>query len=490
MKRLLNLKKSFLLSVLSIGFAFIANSQDGKAIFESKCSVCHILGKDATGPNLIGVKAKWEGEEENIYEWVLNPAKLIALGKSERAKVAEQYSATAMPAQNISLDEAKAVIDYVDTYEPPAAASNLPTDALSNVGAGISNSTNGEHVIYVDNYEKNLTIFTVFIFIIIVLLLAIYVVSRSTTALISSEMYREKIAELHNKSKNGGKILTLIMIIGFVGTSQVVSALTFTGPTAAAQELELWAYVTSADINALVIITLLLLAFTLHMINMFYKSLRLIKPKEIKVKADRNPKKGSLAQALQGGVSIEDEYKVDLGHDYDGIRELDNPMPPWWVAGFIISIISAFVYMFHYHIFGTGDLQMAEYNKSVAQAEIDVAAYRKANAMNIDETNATLMEDQSDLMAGKALYLNNCAVCHTEDGHGEVGPNLTDNYWIYGGNIKDVFLVIKKGAPKGMPAHESKLNPIEIEQVASYVLHFDEVSEAKGGKEPQGEIAE
>jgi cytochrome c oxidase cbb3-type subunit 3 len=486
MKKMMNLRKSVLLSVLTMGLAIVANGQDGKAIYDSKCSVCHILGKDATGPNLIGVKAKWEGEEENLYEWVLNPAKLIESGKSERAKVAEQFSASFMTPQNISLEEAKAVIEYVDTWEPPAAASNLPTDAVTSVG----NATGEESVTYVNNYEKNLKLFKVFLFIILILLLGIYVVSRSTSALISSEMYREKIADIHNRSKNGGKALTVLLIIGFLGTSQMASALSFTAPNSATAELELWVYITSADLNALVIITLLLLGFLLHMINMFYKSLRLIKPKKVVVKADGTPKTGTFVQALQGGVSIEDEYKVDLGHDYDGIRELNNPMPPWWVAGFIISIIFAVVYMFHYHILGTGDLQMAEYNKSMATAKIEVTAYRKANAMNVDETNATLMEEQSDLMAGKALYKNNCAVCHTENGGGEIGPNLTDNHWVYGNDIKDVYLVIKKGAPKGMPAHESKFNPIEIQQVASFVLHFDEISEADGGKAPDGEILE
>ncbi|PKR81549.1 hypothetical protein CW751_03220 [Brumimicrobium salinarum] len=488
MKKVMNLKKSILLGVLSLGFAFIANSQDGKALYESKCSVCHILGKDATGPNLIGVKAKWEGEEDNLYEWVLNPAKLVASGKSERAKEAEDFSAAFMPPQNISLEEAKAVIDYADAWEPPAPASTLPTDEVSSTSA----TSDAENVTYVDNYESNLTMFKVFLFIILVLLLGIYVVSRSTSALMASELYREKIAEIHNRSKKDNKTLTILMVLGFIGSSQIANALSFSAPNAKAADLELWVYVTSADLNALVIITLLLLAFLLHMIRMFYKTLRLIKPKEVAVNADgtKESSRSSLAQALQGGVAIEDEYKVDLGHDYDGIRELDNPMPPWWVAGFIISIIFGIVYVFHYHILGTGDLQEAEYNKSIAQAEIQIAEYRKANAMNIDETNATLMEDQADLMEGKALYQNNCAVCHTENGGGEIGPNLTDDYWVYGGDVKDIFKVIKKGAPKGMPAHESKFNPVQIQQVSSYVLHFDEVTEADGGKAPEGELVE
>ncbi|PWH86339.1 c-type cytochrome [Brumimicrobium oceani] len=485
MKRMMNLRKSILLSILTVGLSLVANGQDGQKIYESKCSVCHILGKDATGPNLVGVKAKWEGEEENLYKWVLNPAKLIESGESERALIAEQFSPAPMLAQNITIEEAKAVIEYADSYvaeAPVAAAADQATAVSTDMATG--------DVVYVDNYEENLTIFKVFMFIILILLLGIFMVSRSTSALINSDMYREKIAELHHKSKNGGKALTMLLVLGFIGSSQMASALSFTGPTQAAKDLELWVYVTAADINALLIITLLLLGFLLMMINMFYKTLRIIKPKEVRVKADGTPERSSFMQAMQGGVSIEDEHKVDLGHDYDGIRELDNPMPPWWVALFYVTIAFSVVYVFHYHILGTGDLQQAEYDKSVEQAKIEIAAYREANAMNIDETNAILMEEASDLMAGQAIYENNCAVCHQPDGQGEIGPNLTDDYWIYGGDIKDVYKVLKYGAPKGMPAHESILNPIQIQQVASFVLHFDEVTPENGGKEPEGDLVE
>nr|WP_299206135.1 c-type cytochrome [uncultured Brumimicrobium sp.] len=479
---MMKLKKSIILSVLTIGFAMIANAQDGQEIYESKCAVCHILGKDATGPNLIGIKAKWEGEEENLYEWVINPGELLASGKSERAKVAEQFSPAFMTPQDLTMEEAIAVIEYADTYEAPAAEAPAAEEAVAP-----SADAEEETIVYVDNYEKNLTLFKFFLFIIGILLLGIYIVSRSTTALISSELYREKIAEIHNKSKKGGKALTALLVIGFIGSSQIVSALSFTAPTPSAAELELWVYVTSQDLNALVVITILLLAFLLHMINMFYKALRLIKPKDKKAAEEQA---ASFTRALTGATPIEDEDKVDLGHDYDGIRELDNPMPPWWVALFVVTIIFSVVYVFHYHILGTGQLQEAEYNRSVEKANIEIAEYRKKNAMNVDETNATLMEDPADLMAGKALYQNNCTVCHKEDGSGDIGPNLTDAYWNYGGDIKDVFKVIKLGAPKGMPAHESTFNPIQIQQVASYVLHFDEVSQADGGKEPEGEKVE
>src|SRR5690554_3058174 len=236
MKRMMNLKKSVILSILTIGFAIVANGQDGKALYESKCSVCHILGKDATGPNLIGVKAKWEGEEDNLYEWVLNPGKLVESGKSERAKEAEQFSPAFMPPQNISLEEAKAVIDYADAYEPEAPASTLATEEVSSSDAG-KTTASGDQVVYVDNYEKNLTLFKMFLFIIGILLLGIFVVSKSTSSLIKSDVYRERIAEIHAKSKKGNKTLTMLLVLGFVGVSQVASALSFTAPTSSAKKL-------------------------------------------------------------------------------------------------------------------------------------------------------------------------------------------------------------------------------------------------------------
>jgi cytochrome c oxidase cbb3-type subunit 3 len=103
-------------------------------------------------------------------------------------------------------------------------------------------------------------------------------------------------------------------------------------------------------------------------------------------------------------------------------------------------------------------------------------------SMNVDETNATLMTEASDLSTGKAIFSANCIVCHKEKGEGDIGPNLTDDAWIYGNDIKDVFYSVKKGQPNGMPEHGSKLNPVQIQQVASYVLSLPFTK----GKDPQG----
>jgi cytochrome c oxidase cbb3-type subunit 3 len=480
MKNIFNYTNLFLIVLLLTAFANRSAAQDGKAIFNSKCSACHIMGKDGTGPNLQGVKAKWEGEEEFLYEWVMNAPKVIAEGKSARAQAVKDYSVTNMPVQDVTMEDAQAIIAYVDAWTPPIVEAT-PGDR----------GTTGEAVVYVPDYEKNLTTFYVLLLVIGLLLISILVISKSTQALIKSDLFREKIIERKNSSSSNKGTLALI---GFLFLGFGANAMSTEIPANAVKE-NLWLYVENSDLYTLLIIALILLGFLLHMVNMFYGVLKMIRPEATKETIAarislRKKKRASLAKMLTGAVAIEEEHKIDLGHDYDGIRELDNPMPPWWLAGFFISIVFAVVYMFHYHVLGTGDLQEAEYAKVMEIETAKVQEYLKAQAMDVDETNATLMTSNDDLMKGKALFINNCTVCHKEDGRGEAGPNLTDNYWIYGGDIKDIFKVIKKGAPNGMPEHQSKFNPIQIQQVASYVKTLDYVSPADGGKEVQGELYE
>lgn len=471
---MIHLTKTTIIALAFIfGMSVFTNSQaqDGKALFDAKCSACHILGSDGTGPNLQGVKARWEGEEENLYEWVLNSPKVIAQGESQRAQAVKDYSPTVMPVQNVTKEEAKAIIDFADSWTKPEPEITASSDVKASV--------------FVPDYKKNLKIFYGLILVIIALSIGVLTISKSTAALIKSDVFKEKIAEQHKKDKSNG-LKTILLLIGFTFLSGTASALSF-DPPAMAEDINVWVYIESTDIYVLLTIALLLLGFLMHMINMFFKVLRIIKPKAKKENAAAEEGQSAFTRALTGAVPIEEEDKIDLGHDYDGIRELDNPMPPWWLAGFFVSIVFAVIYMFHYHILGTGDLQHAEYEKTMEVAQKEIMEYRKKMAMNVDETNATLMIENSDLMKGKALFANNCTVCHKDNGRGEAGPNLTDDYWIYGNDVKDVFKVIKYGTPNGMPSHEAKMNPVQLQQVASYVLHLDPVSETEGGKPPQGD---
>jgi cytochrome c oxidase cbb3-type subunit 3 len=457
-------------TIVVLGYTNTVIAQDGESLFKAKCNACHIMGKDGTGPNLQGVKAKWEGEEDFLYEWVVNSPKVIAEGISQRAQEVKDWSPTAMPPQDVTLEEAAIIIDYVDAWTAPVVE-----DDGDDIGEAI--------VVSVPDYKKNLTLFYVLVIVIFFLLIAIMVVSKSTSSIIKSDLFKQKLVQ---QGKNGNNSLKMIgLLIASFGVSQTANALSFEAPSNIDQS-NLWLYVENSDLYVLLIIALLLLGFLMHTVNMFYGMLRLIKPK--KEKTAEEVEASSLSRILTGAVPIEEEHKIDLGHDYDGIRELDNPMPPWWLAGFFISIVFAVVYMFHYHVLGTGDLQHVEYEKSIEQAEKEIQAYRDKMAMNIDETNATMMTDASDLQKGKELFINNCATCHQENGSGGVGPNLTDAHWIYGGDIKDIYKVIRKGAPNGMPEHQSKFNPIQIQQVSSYVLTLDLVSPEQGGKEPEGEV--
>lgn len=185
---------------------------------------------------------------------------------------------------------------------------------------------------------------------------------------------------------------------------------------------------------------------------------------------------------------VENEEEIILDHSYDGIKELDNNLPPWWLYGFYASIIFAGIYMARYHIFD-GATQKEEYLTEVAEARAAVEEYKKNAKGLIDANTVELLTGTEDINSGKAIFSGNCAACHKIDGGGGIGPNLTDSYWILGGGIKNVFNTISEGgrAGKGMVAWKTDLKPEEMAQVASYVLSLHGTTPAEA-KEPEGEI--
>ncbi len=158
-------------------------------------------------------------------------------------------------------------------------------------------------------------------------------------------------------------------------------------------------------------------------------------------------------------------------HDYDGIKELNNPMPKWWLWIFYLSIVFAAVYMLRYHVLKTGDSQSSEYAKEMAFA----AKHTKSTATKtIEEKDIEFLSDQSSLDAGKAIFMKQCAVCHLTKGEGLVGPNLTDEYWIHGGSMNDIYKIIVDGNPsKGMISWKTQLSPENIQEVASYIYTLE-----------------
>jgi cytochrome c oxidase cbb3-type subunit 3 len=169
--------------------------------------------------------------------------------------------------------------------------------------------------------------------------------------------------------------------------------------------------------------------------------------------------------------SLDNEDQLLLDHDYDGIKELDNNLPPWWVYLFYACIIFGVVYMVRFEVLGADNQEM-ELKKEVAQAKIDIAEYMKTAPDMMDEKTVTLLTDPADLAAGKEIFTTNCAACHRADAGGQIGPNLTDDKWILGGGIKNVFHTLVNGGRdgKGMISWKGTLKPKEMQKVASYIL--------------------
>ena len=186
--------------------------------------------------------------------------------------------------------------------------------------------------------------------------------------------------------------------------------------------------------------------------------------------------------------TIVSEDQLLLEHDYDGIKELDNNLPPWWVYLFYASIVFGIVYMVRFEVLGADDQEM-ELAKEIAQAKIEVAEYMKTAPDMMDEKTVTVLTDPADLAAGKEIFTTNCAACHRADAGGQIGPNLTDEQWILGGGIKNIFHTLVNGGRdgKGMIAWKGTLKPKEMQKVASYIISL-KGSNPVDPKAPEGEV--
>ncbi len=217
---------------------------------------------------------------------------------------------------------------------------------------------------------------------------------------------------------------------------------------------------------------------------------------------ERKPKQKALASPAKPSVSwweklnrtrtidAASEQEQDMGHDFDGIRELNNPTPPWWRYGFWGSLIFAVVYLWVYHVAHSAPLQLEELAIAEAKAAEAQQAYLAHAANNIDEKTVKLLTDPADIAGGKKLFAANCTACHGADGQGMVGPNLTDNYWLHGGKLNQVFSTIKYGVPdKGMKSWKEDFSPKQIAQLSSFIKSLHGTN-PPGAKEPQGQQEE
>ncbi|MFY7963353.1 MAG: cbb3-type cytochrome c oxidase N-terminal domain-containing protein [Chitinophagaceae bacterium] len=190
---------------------------------------------------------------------------------------------------------------------------------------------------------------------------------------------------------------------------------------------------------------------------------------------------------------IKEEAQIDLGHNYDGIRELDNKLPGWWLYGFYCCILFACIYLWRFHVSHTGLSSKGELQVALAKGEKEKEEYLKNAANNVDEKTVKFLDAEADLAAGKTLFTQNCSSCHGDNANGLVngnpgtGPNLTDNYWLHKGSINDIFYSIKYGwQDKGMKPWKEDFSPIKIAQLASYIKSMQ--GKNTSGKEPQGDL--
>lgn len=299
-------------------------------------------------------------------------------------------------------------------------------------------------------------IFSVLFIIMIVLIIAVFVLSDVIKNLLKSDNFKAKM-------KNGLK--TILILFGIFNSFNPTTA------NAAAVSPEANSIIQLSDTMfwAMVSINIVLLLVVFYLLNLTKWILFEINPKPADAPIELSWW-NKLIIKLTDVVPVEKEEMVMTDHEYDGIRELDNNLPPWWVYGFYLTIIIAFVYIFHFHVFKTGDLQAAAYHREMAEAKAEVDAYLKSQANNVDEINAEILTDQASLSVGKTIFETNCWQCHKNDGGGQTGPNLTDDYWLHGGSIKDIFKTIKYGVTsKSMPSWKDQLTPIQIHKVSSYV---------------------
>lgn len=284
-----------------------------------------------------------------------------------------------------------------------------------------------------------------------------------------------KLAKLMVEKEKGKALLIIALLISTSVFSQEPAA-------AAANTNTLvfnWDMIAATAVLSLELVTIL---FMLFLINKMASALS-DKKEAIAEPAFHLPK---LFDNLNASVAVEREADIMLDHNYDGIKELDNDLPPWWKYGFYLTIVWSFAYMYYYHVYGA-PLSEEEYKNEVMEAKAEVDAYMKKSANNVDESNIKLA-DAEGIKEGLAIYTGNCAACHGNNGEGGVGPNMTDAYWIHGGDIASVFKSVKYGWPaKGMKSWQTDLSPVQMKNVASYLLSLQGTNPANA-KAAEGEL--
>lgn len=310
------------------------------------------------------------------------------------------------------------------------------------------------------------------ILLIIAALLAIPLVLVAQTFVMSAQ----KMAK--EKAKAAGKNISLLLL--FMLGSQLVSAQVEVAPVQKASLFVGFDAYTWALLFVIALEVILFIFFSRNLLRMLAPEKETTQPSAF----------ASWWEKINNFRPIEQETDLDTGHNYDGIRELDNITPPWFTLAFGFSILFAFVYMYRYHVAKASPLMIEEYNMEVAKAEAAEYVRLAQQANKVDENNIQMLSD-AEIAMGKGLFTEKCKACHGDNGAsmpGGVGPNLTDDHWLHGGSLKDIFKTIKYGVPaKGMIAWQDQLSASQIAQLTSYIKSI-KGTVSSGGKEPQGDL--
>ncbi len=241
------------------------------------------------------------------------------------------------------------------------------------------------------------------------------------------------------------------------------------------------------------IVVLLVLAVAVYMLQV----LNYMVKKEVMEKAAQEGKVYKQEPALweklwqdaNAFVPVEKEATILLGHNYDGIRELDNHLPPWWTYLFIGTVIWSVIYFFAYHVTDSLPLSISEYDTEVSVANDQQKKLKAANpGPQIDESNVIATAEAADLKDGKSIFTSICTSCHRADGGGDIGPNLTDEYWKHGGSMTDIYKVVKNGVTgTNMVAWGGTMSPEKMRNVSSYLLTL-QGTKPVNGKKPEGDV--
>lgn len=299
--------------------------------------------------------------------------------------------------------------------------------------------------------------------------------------------YRDKMRKERSGVSGAAKALLLLLAAGamsFGANAQEVAEAT----AAAVPEVTSIGGIPKIEFYVLIgaiALELLTIAVLIVLTKVLIRAI-MARPGEEAAHAAAKAKRIPFWDRFNAAVAVEKEQDIMLDHDYDGIKELDNSLPPWWKYGFYLTIVIGVIYVWYYH-FGGGPSQLDEFQADVKEGEAQVAEYLAKTASNVDE-NTVAMLDAAGIEAGKGLFAASCGACHGPDGGGTVGPNLTDEYWLHGGSIQDVFKSIKYGwVAKGMKSWKDDYSPVQIAQLASYVKSLQGTKPA-APKEKQGEL--